>query len=154
MKEEYPAELAATIAERGIAVAPTLVMMETFATSRRNGYIPEHYRNAENAVRLLHESGVRILAATDANSGSFAPAVAFGSTLHREMALLARAGLSPVEVLASATGRIAEVFGIDDIGAIRAGKRADLLLIDGRPDRNMADTSRIRQIWIDGKAIE
>ena len=47
MKEEYPPELAEMIAEKGIAVAPTLVMMETFSLSGRNGYRPEHYQNAE-----------------------------------------------------------------------------------------------------------
>ena len=41
MKEEYPPELAETIAGKGIAVAPTLVMIETFANSYRNGYF--HY---------------------------------------------------------------------------------------------------------------
>ena len=150
MKEEYPEELARTIAAKGIAVAPTLVMMETFAHSGRNGYLPEHYQNAENAVRLLHENGVRILTATDANSGSFAPAVAFGSSIHREMALLVKSGMSPTEVLRSATGQTAELFGIDDRGVIRERKRADLLLLEGRPDRDIGNTAKIKQMWSGG----
>ena len=153
MKEAYPPELAKTIAEKGIAVAPTLVMMETFANSRRNGYIPEHYSNAEKAVKLLRESGVTILAATDANSGSFAPEVPFGASMHREMELLVKSGLTPTEVLASATSQIAGVFGINEFGRIKAGKQADLLLIEGRPDKTITDTTKIKQLWIDGTPI-
>lgn len=68
-------------------------MMETFANSGRNGYLPEHYQNAENAVRTLHKCGVTILAATDANIGSFAPAVEYGTSMYREMELLCKAEL-------------------------------------------------------------
>ena len=153
MKEEFPKKLAETIAEKGIAVAPTLVMMEAFAHSGRNGYKPEHYQNAENAVRLLHACGVTILVATDANSGDYAPAVAYGSTMHREMELLVQAGMTPMEVLASATSKTAKVFGIENLGTIEEGKKAALVLVEGRPDKNIKDTTKIKQIWIDGKPI-
>lgn len=153
LKEKFPEDLAETIAEKKIAVAPTLVMMETFANSGRNGYLPEHYQNAEKAVKLLHDFGVPILAATDANTGSFAPAVAYGTSMHREMELLVRAGMTPTEVLRSAASKAAEVFGIENHGMIEEGKKASLLLIEGRPDKNITDTTKIRQIWIDGEAI-
>ena len=154
MKEEYPAELAETIARKGIASAPTLVMMETFAGSGRNGYIPEHFPNALKAVRLQYEKGVRILVATDANSGGFAPEVKFGAPMHREMELLASCGIPPVEILAGATSKSAEAFGIDEVGMIREGASADMLLIDGRPDKVITDTTKIRKIWIGGNEIE
>lgn len=153
MKEEFPEELAKTIAEKGIVVAPTLVMMEAFANSGRNGYKPEHYHNAEKVVKLLHKCGVTILAATDANPGSFAPEVPYGTSLHREMKLLVQAGMTPIQVLESATSKIAEVFKIEALGTIEEGKSAVLLLVDGRPDKNIADTKNIKQIWIDGKSI-
>ena len=153
MKEEYPVGLAETIARKGISVAPTLVMMETFSQSGRNGYRPEHYENARKAVNLLYKTGVRILAATDANSGSFAPGVSFGPSMHREMELLVDAGMTPTEVLASATSVNADLFGMSDTGLIKAGKRADLLLIDGRPDEVITDTAKIRQMWIGGESV-
>lgn len=153
MKEKYPEKLAKTIAEKRIAVVPTLVMMETYAKNGRNGYKLEHYKNAEHAVKLLYENGVTILAGTDANPGTFAPAVAYGTTMHREMELLVQAGMKPKDVLASATSKVAEVFGIADLGAIEEGKRATFLLIEGRPDQQITDTTKIKQIWIDGKQI-
>lgn len=153
MKEEFPEDLAETIAAKGIVSAPTLVMMETFANSGRNGYKPEHYQNAENAVKLLHEKGVKILAATDANPGSYAPGMSYGTSMHQEMELLVKAGMTPMEVLSSASGKAAEVFGIEHLGTIEKGSRASLVLVEGRPDRTITDTAKIRQIWVDGKPI-
>ena len=104
-------------------------------------------------MKLLHKCGVTILAGTNTNPGSFAPAVAYGISIYQEMELLTKAGLTPVEVLASATGKIAEVFGITDIGTIKTGKRGVLMLVKGRPDKKITDTINIKQVWIDGKPI-
>lgn len=147
MKEAFPEDLAKAIAEKGIAVAPTLVMMEAFSLSGRNGYQPANYQNAENAVHLLHRCGVSILAATDANPGGFAPAVGFGDTLHREMELLVKAGMPPLDVLRAATRNSAEAFALP-AGRIAPGQSAALLLVDGRPDRSIADIRRIRSVWV------
>lgn len=153
MKEKFPDELAKTIAEKRIAVAPTLVMMETFSTSGKNGYKPEHYQNAETAVKLLYDSGVDILAATDANPGTYAPAVEYGISMHHELELLARAGMKPIDILTSATSKVSDVFNIGNLGTIKEGNRADLILIEGRPDKDITDIRKIKQIWINGKSI-
>lgn len=153
LKEAFPKELARVIASKGIAVAPTLVMMETFSSSGRNGYKPADYANAEAAVRLLHDCGVNILAATDANPGSFAPGVVYGSSLHREMELLLQAGLTTLEVLQSATSKNARAFDLTNMGTIAPGQKANLILVEGRPDRNITDSMKIVQIWIDGKPM-
>ena len=113
--------------------------------SGKNGYEPHHYQNAEDAVRLLHQNGVRILADTDANPGSFAPAVGYGETLHHEMRLLSKTGLSDPEVLAAATGNVADAFGFSEIGRIAPGKQANLLLLDER--------KYIRSIWVRGELL-
>lgn len=148
MKEQLPETLAQEIAEKKIAVAPTLIMMETFANSKKNGYLSEHYLNAENAVYMLNKYKVNILAATDANVGSFAPAVEYGASMHREMELLHKAGLSTLEVLKSATSNIANVFGINDMGFAKVGKKADLILLGARADKNITDIKNIKQIWV------
>lgn len=153
MKEAFPPELAREIARKGIAVAPTLVMMETFSVSGRNGYQPEHYANAEAAVRLLREEGVTILGATDANPGNFAPEVVYGSSMHRELELLVKAGLSPVEALTASTSRTARVFGISGAGKIQVGSHADMVLVEGRPDRNITDSRQVLRVWSNGKTV-
>lgn len=153
MKEPFPEELAKRIAQKGIAVAPTLVMMETFAYSQRNGYQTTDYQNAEHAVKLLHDCGVALLAATDANPGSFAPAVSYGESLHTEMKLLVKAGLTPLNVLTAATSLSADVFS-QKAGRIAPGQPATMLLLNGRPDRQITDSSRIQKIWVKGEVIQ
>lgn len=152
MKETFPEELAKTIAKKGIVVAPTLVMMEAFTRSGQFGYKASHYPNAEAAVKLLHDCGVTILAATDANSASYVPAVAHGSSIHREMELLVKAGLSATEVLTAATSKNADAFELN-AGRIAPGQPATMLLVDGRPDREITDISKIKQLWINGEPI-
>lgn len=154
LKEEFPNELVQEIASKGIVVAPTLVMMQTFANSNKNGYKPEHFNNAINAVTLLHKYGVKILASTDANNGSYAPMVAYGSSMHTEMELLKQCEMTAIEVLSSATKNIVETFKINDLGEIAIGKKATFLLISGRPDKNISDIRNIEHIWIDGVQIK
>lgn len=146
MREEFPQDLAQQIAKQGIAVVPTLVMMKAFSKSFRFGYKKEHYRNAENAVRLLHSYGVNIVAGTDANNAVFVPKIAYGSSLHEELELLVNSGLTPLEVLRSATSKAAEVFEIKNAGKIKKGSKADFILIKGRPDKNMSDSKKIKEI--------
>lgn len=150
MKGVFPVSLAETIAAKGIAAAPTLVMMETYAHCGRGGYKPSHYQNAERAVKILHDCGVTILAATDANPGSFAPAVGYGPSLHRELELLVKAGLTPTEALTAATASSADTFCLKT-GHLAPGRPATMLLVDGCPDRTIADTRRIRHLWIAGE---
>lgn len=148
MKEEFPEELAEIIAEKGISVIPTLVMMHAYANSGRNSYKPKHYKNAENALALLYKNKVKILAGTDSNPGAYAPKVEYGVSLQREMLLLEKAGMKPIDVLFSATSNVANTFGITDLGQIKESQRAAFLLIEGRADKNIEDISKIKQIII------
>lgn len=96
--------------------------------------LPEHYQNAKEAVKLLYDHQVTILAGSDANPGYFSISQAYGKSIYREIELLVQAGMSKVDVLADATSNIGEVFNIDDIGKIEVGKKATLLLIEGKVD--------------------
>ncbi|SVB24958.1 uncharacterized protein METZ01_LOCUS177812 [marine metagenome] len=79
-------------------------------------------------VGLMHEAGVPIGAGTDTPIGLAAP----GYSLHSELEMLVRAGLSPMEALRSATIRPAEFFNLqDEMGTIEPGRLADLVLLGG-----------------------
>lgn len=151
MTESFPRELAERIAAQGMCIVPTLVMMKAFASDPRFArYQPEHYPNAEAAVRLLHSHGVPILVGTDASDVPYVPKVWYGISMHQEMELLVKAGIPAPDVLRGATGTMSECFGIPNIGKIAPGYPADLILIEGRPDRDITDIMKIKQIWADG----
>jgi hypothetical protein len=98
---------------------------------------------ATEAVSVLHEAGVPMLAGTDAPN----PGTGHGSSLHRELELLVRAGLTPTEALAAATSVTAAIFGLDDRGRVEPGRRADLLLVEGDPTADILTTRTIAGIW-------
>src|ERR1700722_8717860 len=104
------------------------------------------FANALASVTALHKAGVPILAGTDApNSGT-----AHGVSIHRELELLVKAGLTPNEALAAATSVPAKTFGLNDRGRIAPGLRADLLLVKGNALQNVTATRNIAAIWKTG----
>lgn len=151
--ETLPKALAEQIAEKNIPVMPTMVMMKAFADSPLYGFEESDYQDAVDAVLLLRSLGVPILAATDANPGGFVPAIVHGTDLHREMKLLVEAGLTPLEVLQGATGKAAEAFGLQNAGSIAPGQPATMVLVEGRPDQEITDSTNIVQIWVNGKPL-
>ena len=91
-----------------------------------------------------------ILAGTDAPN----PGTAHGSSLHRELELLVQAGLSPEAALAAATSVPARIYGLRDRGRIAPGLRADLVLVNGDPSRDITATRDIVSIWKRGVRLE
>lgn len=99
-------------------------------------------------VTALAKAGVPVLAGTDAGN----PATWYGISLHRELDLLGKAGLTPTQALAGATGATAKAFRLADRGRIAPGLKADLLLVDGDPTVNIGDVHKIAEIWKDGRS--
>lgn len=100
-------------------------------------------------VGAMHRAGVTIAAGTD----SFDSYLPVGIALHRELEELVASGLTPHEALQAATRVAAHAMGrLDERGTIEAGKRADLLLLDADPTRDIAATRRIRAV-IQGGAV-
>jgi imidazolonepropionase-like amidohydrolase len=98
----------------------------------------------------LAKAGVTIIAGTDAPN----PTTAFGASLHLELALMVRAGLTPKQALVAATSAPAAFFGTADRGRIAAGLKADMILVDGDPTRDIAATRRIVSIWKNGYVVD
>jgi imidazolonepropionase-like amidohydrolase len=106
--------------------------------------------NAFAAAKRLRGAGVPILAGTDAP----APGSWNGASLHGELELLVRAGLSPSDALAAATSVPASTFHLSDRGRIAPGLRADLLLVHGDPTRDITVTREIVAVWKAGVRVE
>jgi imidazolonepropionase-like amidohydrolase len=80
------------------------------------------------------------------------PLVPPGSSLHRELGLLAASGLSPYEVIRSATVVPAAFLGKSkEFGTIAAGQRADLLLVNGNPLDNLTVLEHPNGVMVRGK---
>lgn len=124
-------EIAEAMAERGTVLCPTLAVYRTLAAGGGPDYATvkalEVVRAHSNAVRLAVDAGVAIIAGTDAGS----PGMPHPS-IEAELAALNACGLRPLDVLRAATSRAADALGVD-VGRIRPGAPADLLLIDGDP---------------------
>jgi len=104
------------------------------------------FENALVTVRRLHAAGVPILAGTDAPN----PGTAHGASMHRELELLAQAGLSAEEALAAATAVPVAAFRLGDRGRIAVGLRADLVLVEGEPDADITASRAIVGVWKQG----
>ncbi|MGH3942296.1 MAG: amidohydrolase family protein [Pseudonocardiaceae bacterium] len=94
----------------------------------------------------MFQAGVTILAGTDATASG----TAHGASLHHELELLGRAGLSPSQALTAATAAPAARFGLTDRGRIAPGLAADLLLVEGDPTADITTTRNIVGVWRKG----
>ena len=103
-----------------------------------------------DALMAFHQAEVTILAGSDSPNGG----TTVGASLHLELELLVEAGLTPVEALRAATSNPAKVFGLQDRGRIAEGLKADLLMVEGKPDQTISDTRRLSMIWKNGKVHE
>ncbi len=93
------------------------------------------FDNMLKMLKLLHSSGITFVPGTDDFPG-FA--------LHRELELYAKAGVSNKEVLQKATLISARVASKEnEVGSIEVGKKANLILVDGDPVKNISDIRRV-----------
>jgi imidazolonepropionase-like amidohydrolase len=102
-------------------------------------------------TRLLHQSGVMLLAATDVGIPMLVP----GLSLHEELTMLVDAGLTPLDALRTATVNPAKVLGMaDSLGTIEPNKLADLVLLDANPLEDIRNTQRIASVLLNGRYLD
>ncbi|MDY0748958.1 amidohydrolase family protein [Paucibacter sp. R3-3] len=171
--------LIAAMAERRIAVDPTLVVVETLLVPE-NGDLSPSYSPYVGTLPPAVERGFRqggFKPEGDATRADFrasfgklvelvgrlhragVPIVAgtdgSGLELVRELELYVMAGFTPAEALASATLVPARMMGVDGhTGRIAVGMDADLALVDGDPSRVVGDLRHVRTVMTDGKLLD
>jgi imidazolonepropionase-like amidohydrolase len=101
-------------------------------------------------VGRLNRAGVQMLAGSDCPN----PFVYPGFSLHDELGLLVRSGLTPAEALRTATINPATFLRVtDSLGTVASGKVADLVLLDANPLTDIANTKRIRAVIQGGRLL-
>ena len=124
--------------------------MERMASSRSAAAYRVALRQAQRNLKLLHDAGVRIAMGTDAGPAARFP----GFFEHEELQLMAEAGLTPEEILLSATSVAAGCLGRDDVGTLEPGKWADFIVLSEDPLEDVLATRTVERVFIAGREIE
>lgn len=109
-----------------------------------------YFDNMDRIDRRFHSLGARYLA----GSGTSAFGVMPGQGLHLELARLQQIGLSPREALAAATSNYAAFFGFKDVGVVRRGSRADILILRTDPRSSIEALDDIESVMIGGDVLD
>ena len=106
---------------------------------------------AYDNLMLLESAGVRVVAGTDAgNIGTL-----HGPSLHRELELMAAAGVRPMDIIVSATKNAAAVMGRQsEVGTLEKGKYADLIILDADPLADIKNTRKIFKVMKGGEFFQ
>jgi hypothetical protein len=96
-------------------------------------------------VTELHRRRITMVAGTDG----------LGIELVRELELYVAAGFTPADALATATIVPSQLYGVgDEAGSIRVGKRAELMLVEGDPSRNIGDLRNVVMVMRDNRLMQ
>ncbi len=135
------------------AVIATLREPERQAAMRANASA-QHYKTqalpmAMRNLKALSDAGVSIALGTDTG-----PAARFqGYFEHLEMKMMVDAGMTPMQVIQSATSVAAQCMGLDYLGTLEVGKWADVLVFDRNPLEAIENTHSLSQVWIAGNPV-
>jgi imidazolonepropionase-like amidohydrolase len=101
------------------------------------------FANEVAVVGALHKAGVPIVAGTDQTVP--------GHSLYREIELYVQAGFTPMEAIQAATIVPARVMGLDkEVGTVEAGKRADVIILDGNPLESIRNIRKVEFVISNG----
>ncbi|HTV97889.1 MAG TPA: amidohydrolase family protein [Steroidobacteraceae bacterium] len=100
----------------------------------------------------MFRAGVPFLAGTDTAAGVH---IFPGFSLHQELALFVKAGLTPLQALQTATLNPAKFLNrLGDLGTVERGKLADLVLLDADPLEDIDNANKIRAVVLAGRYLD
>ena len=142
--------LFAAMKAKGVIWDPTLFVYRADSAAADTSIAKRRAARAVDFIRAAHLAGVRIAAGTDGMGGDRGL-----PNIHEELALLVRAGLTPLDALMSATRTGAEALGLSaSHGTIAVGKAADLLVLRADPLADIRNTRQIDFVLKRGKVVE
>jgi hypothetical protein len=103
------------------------------------------------AINLtLEKAHATYLAASGASARGTMP----GISMHTELEMLVRLGLTPREALAAATNNYSDKFRWHELGLIATGRRADVLVLDANPIADIGNSRRISAVILNGVVMD
>lgn len=144
------AEVFQLMKEKGVYYCPTLAATEAIAKYR--GWIkgkdadPESVKNKKQSFKTAMEVGVKIIFGGDV--GVFP----HGDNA-REMELMVEYGMKPIDVLRSATSVNTTAFHLNNLGQIKTGMLADIIIVEGKPDEQIQSIRKIKLVMKNGKIV-
>jgi imidazolonepropionase-like amidohydrolase len=138
--------------ERGVAFCPTLTADEAMSEYRgwQKGTAPEPPRIKEKRESFKHalKAGVTICAGSDVG-------VFTHGQNYRELELMAAFGMTPFDVLRSATSINARVFHLEkEIGRVAVGLQADIIAVKGDPTKDISSLRTVEWVMKGGVIAE
>ncbi|MCB0487897.1 MAG: amidohydrolase family protein [Cyclobacteriaceae bacterium] len=126
----------------------------TTMMNKPGDYLPGAQQRVETAMKnlkKLQDAGVIIATGTDAgNIGTL-----HASSMHQELDIMQKAGLSPTQIIINSTINGAKLMGKEkELGSIEAGKKADIVILDKNPLENASNYSAISKVIKNGKTYE
>src|SRR6266704_294558 len=127
---------------------PKETLPERVAKAMNQPVPPEPSAIALQNLRKVWDAGIPVVMGTDAgNIGTL-----HGPSVFREMEIMTRAGLAPLQVLRSATSNGAKAMAMErEIGTLAPGKLADLVILDADPLANVMNLGQIHRVIKDGR---
>jgi len=104
---------------------------------------------AQKNLEILVDRGVTVAMGTDSGPQGRFP----GYFEHMELALMAEAGLTPAQILRSATGVAADCLGLERVGTLEPGRWADFLVLDADPLADVTNTRSLRSVYVAGTVV-
>ena len=147
------------LAERDVAVTPTLIIYPGIAARRSEGKeIPQAFidliESMNQITYRMYEANVRLLAGTDATDLNEGTSTLPGTSLLDEMLILEEAGIPPIDVIGIASLNAARSIGVDgNTGSIEPGKDADFLLLSADPGRSVQNIRSIVSVYKAGRSV-
>jgi imidazolonepropionase-like amidohydrolase len=134
-----------------LAELPASKLPERVAKLMAKPQDPPPVTVAQQNLRKLLDAGITIVMGTDAgNVGTL-----HGPSIHREIKLMKEAGLTPLEILRTATVNGAKTLGLEaQAGVIAPGRLADLVILDADPLANSANLARVHRTIKGGVVYE
>ena len=118
--------------------------------SRRRFKAPdEDYNHVNNAhvAKQLRDLGVNVLLGAHGQRE--------GLAAHWELWMFGQGGMTPLEALQAGTIDGAKMLGMDsEIGSIKAGKLADLVVLDADPMENLRNSDKVNMVMLNGKLYD